>query len=139
MSTAVMMSVRSVSRCLAWSSSGWSIRSFPRRLRRCYVKRGTKADSLVTREYGKSPEICHRTSTGEACAKLVAAGAARTAERVVLMAKTDFRSVDEYMATQPEAARAALEQVRAAIRKALPSADEVISYQIPAYRLAGGV
>jgi uncharacterized protein YdhG (YjbR/CyaY superfamily) len=59
-------------------------------------------------------------------------------ERIVFMAKTDFRSVDEYIATQPEAAQAVLQQVRSAIRKALPLAEEVISYQIPAYRLAGG-
>jgi uncharacterized protein YdhG (YjbR/CyaY superfamily) len=58
--------------------------------------------------------------------------------RIVSMAKTDFKSVDEYIATQPEAAQAVLQRVRSAIRKALPSAAEVISYQIPAYRLAGG-
>jgi uncharacterized protein YdhG (YjbR/CyaY superfamily) len=55
------------------------------------------------------------------------------------MAKTDFRSVDDYIASQPQSAQAVLQQVRATIRKALPSADEVISYQIPAYRHAGGV
>ncbi len=55
------------------------------------------------------------------------------------MAKTDFRSVDEYLATQPAAVRAVLERVRRAIHKALPDAEEGISYQIPAYRLHGGV
>lgn len=55
------------------------------------------------------------------------------------MAKTDFRSVDDYIAAQPEAARATLERVRTTIRKALPKAEEAISYQIPAYRSAGGV
>jgi uncharacterized protein YdhG (YjbR/CyaY superfamily) len=55
------------------------------------------------------------------------------------MARTDYQSVDEYLATQPAAARRALETVRGAIRKALPDAEEVISYQIPAYRLHGGV
>ena len=34
--------------------------------------------------------------------------------------------------------RPVLEQVRSAIRKALPEADEVISYQIPAYKVKGG-
>lgn len=53
------------------------------------------------------------------------------------MAKTDFKSVDEYLATLPEATRAVLEHVRGAIRKALPDAEEGISYQIPAYRLHG--
>lgn len=53
------------------------------------------------------------------------------------MAKTDFRSVDEYIAVQPEAAQATLQHVRSIIRQALPGAEEVISYQIPAYKLDG--
>ena len=55
------------------------------------------------------------------------------------MAKTDFKSVDDYISSQPEARRAALEQVRNTIRKALPGAEEVISYKIPAYKLNGGI
>ena len=54
------------------------------------------------------------------------------------MAKTDFQSVDAYIAAQPEAAQRVLERVRAAIRKAVPGAEEVISYQIPTYRLPAG-
>jgi uncharacterized protein YdhG (YjbR/CyaY superfamily) len=53
------------------------------------------------------------------------------------MAKTDFKSVDEYIAAQPEQVKAVLERVRGTIRKALPGAEEVISYQIPAYKLHG--
>ena len=53
------------------------------------------------------------------------------------MAKTDFKSVDEYIATQPEAVRPTLQQVRGAILRALPTAEEVISYQIPAYKVHG--
>jgi uncharacterized protein YdhG (YjbR/CyaY superfamily) len=53
------------------------------------------------------------------------------------MAKTDFKSVDEYIAAQPDAAQAILRSVRAAIRKALPRAEEVISYQIPAFKVDG--
>ena len=53
------------------------------------------------------------------------------------MAKTDFKSVDEYLSTQPESVRETLERVRGILRKALPKADEVISYQIPAYKLHG--
>ena len=53
------------------------------------------------------------------------------------MAKTDFTSVDEYIATQPEDVRPVLELVRRTIREAVPRADEVISYQIPAYKLDG--
>ena len=54
------------------------------------------------------------------------------------MAKTDFSSVDEYLAAQPETARNTLEKVRGIIRDALPGAEEVISYQIPAYKVGGG-
>ena len=54
------------------------------------------------------------------------------------MAKTDYKSVDDYLAAQPIEARGMLEQVRAVIRAALPDAEERISYQIPAYRGAGG-
>jgi uncharacterized protein YdhG (YjbR/CyaY superfamily) len=53
------------------------------------------------------------------------------------MAKTNFKSVDEYIASRPEAVQGILKRVRATIRKALPAADEVISYQIPAYKLSG--
>lgn len=54
------------------------------------------------------------------------------------MAKTDFKSVDDYIATHPDDVQAILRQVRTTIRKAVPSAEEVISYQIPAYKLHGG-
>ena len=53
------------------------------------------------------------------------------------MAKTDFKSVDEYIATHPEKVQAVLRRVRGTIRKAVPSAEEMISYQIPAYKLQG--
>ena len=51
------------------------------------------------------------------------------------MAKSTFKSVDEYIAAQPEAAQAIFTRVRSTIRKALPRAEEVISYQIPTYKL----
>jgi uncharacterized protein YdhG (YjbR/CyaY superfamily) len=51
--------------------------------------------------------------------------------------KTDFKSVDEYIAAQPEAAQDALRRVRSTIRKAVPTAEEVISYKIPTYKLHG--
>lgn len=54
------------------------------------------------------------------------------------MAKTDFKSVDEYIATHPEDVQAILRRVRSAIRKAVPGAQEGISYQIPTYKLHGG-
>ena len=55
------------------------------------------------------------------------------------MAKTNFANVDEYISVQPEAAKVALQLVRSTIRKALPGAEEVISYQMPAYKLHGGI
>lgn len=48
-------------------------------------------------------------------------------------------SVAEYIAAQPKASQRALRSVRSAIRNALPDAEEVISYGIPAYRLHGYV
>jgi uncharacterized protein YdhG (YjbR/CyaY superfamily) len=54
------------------------------------------------------------------------------------MAKTDFKSVDDYIAKQPETVQGVIERVRSTIRKALPKAEEGISYQIPTYKLHGG-
>ena len=53
------------------------------------------------------------------------------------MAKTDVKSVDAYIAAQPAAAQGVLEQVRSAIRKAVPNAEESIAYKIPTYKLRG--
>jgi len=53
------------------------------------------------------------------------------------MTKTDLFSVDQYIASQPGATQRVLERVRSAIRKAVPGAEEVISYKIPAYKLHG--
>jgi uncharacterized protein YdhG (YjbR/CyaY superfamily) len=53
------------------------------------------------------------------------------------MAKTDFKSVDEYIASRPATIQAVLVRVRDTIRKAVPEAEEVISYQIPTYKLHG--
>jgi uncharacterized protein YdhG (YjbR/CyaY superfamily) len=53
------------------------------------------------------------------------------------MAKTGFKSVDDYIAAQPETTQAILARVRHAIRRAVPDADEVISYQMPTYKKNG--
>ena len=45
--------------------------------------------------------------------------------------------VEEYIAAQPESVRPKLEQVRAAIRKAVPEAVEVIGYRMPGYKFQG--
>jgi uncharacterized protein YdhG (YjbR/CyaY superfamily) len=66
--------------------------------------------------------------------------ARREDERVARgqVVRTSFKTVDEYISLQPEATQRVLERVRAALRKALPHAEEVISYQIPAYKMPGG-
>ena len=46
-------------------------------------------------------------------------------------------SVDDYLAAQPEATRQVLADMRAAILRSMPQVQEVIAYQIPAYRLPG--
>ena len=53
------------------------------------------------------------------------------------MAKANLKSVDEYIASKPEAVRGILGIVRSTILKAVPGAQEVISYKIPTYRLHG--
>jgi uncharacterized protein YdhG (YjbR/CyaY superfamily) len=53
------------------------------------------------------------------------------------MAKTGFKSVDAYIASQPAATREVLHRVRSTIRNALPAAEESISYQMPTYKLHG--
>jgi uncharacterized protein YdhG (YjbR/CyaY superfamily) len=55
------------------------------------------------------------------------------------MGKTNFRNVDEYITAQPESSQLVLQLVRRTLRNALPGAEEVISYKIPAYRLQGGI
>ena len=47
------------------------------------------------------------------------------------------KSVDEYIAAQPEVVRPKLEQVRAAIKRAVPEALETIGYRMPGYKLHG--
>lgn len=53
------------------------------------------------------------------------------------MAKTDFKSVDEYLATLADDDRKAVRSICDAIQQAVPEAEEVISYQLPAYRHHG--
>ena len=60
------------------------------------------------------------------------------------MAKTDFKTADEYIATFPDNVQKVLRTVQQTIRKAVPDADadadadETISYQIPAFKSHGG-
>jgi uncharacterized protein YdhG (YjbR/CyaY superfamily) len=48
---------------------------------------------------------------------------------------TKFRSVDEYFSAFPVSTRKMLQQIRETIKKAAPHAEEVISYNIPAFKL----
>jgi uncharacterized protein YdhG (YjbR/CyaY superfamily) len=53
------------------------------------------------------------------------------------MAKTRLTSVSQYIASKPKDTREALTQVRAAIRAAVPGAEESLTYQMPTYMLNG--
>ena len=55
------------------------------------------------------------------------------------MQKGRANTIDEYIAIQPPATQVVLERVRGAIAKAVPDAEECISYQIPAFKLHGRV
>ncbi|MGH2981217.1 MAG: iron chaperone [Solirubrobacterales bacterium] len=47
------------------------------------------------------------------------------------------KTVDDYLAEQPEEARRILQEIRKAITGAAPEAEETISYDIPLYKLGG--
>lgn len=47
------------------------------------------------------------------------------------------QSVDAYIASSPPAVRPILEAIRTTVRKAAPTAEERISYRMPAYFLGG--
>ncbi|MGH6614964.1 iron chaperone [Sphingomonas sp.] len=55
------------------------------------------------------------------------------------MAKTDYKSIDDYIAAFPEGDQAVLQAMRAAIHAAVPDAEEAISYQLPAFRYHGWI
>lgn len=55
----------------------------------------------------------------------------------MMVANNDYKSVDEYISAQPEELRDALKRMRSTIRKAVPEAEEVISYKMPTYKLRG--
>jgi uncharacterized protein YdhG (YjbR/CyaY superfamily) len=53
------------------------------------------------------------------------------------MEKTNFKNVAEYISLFPENVRPLLQQMHVTILKAAPKAEEVISYQMPAYKYFG--
>jgi uncharacterized protein YdhG (YjbR/CyaY superfamily) len=52
---------------------------------------------------------------------------------------TNFRTVDEYIASCPNDVQPLLEKIRHAIHAAAPDAKEKISYQMPAFTLDGRI
>lgn len=53
------------------------------------------------------------------------------------MQPATFKNVDEYILSFPEQTQKLLIQVRATIKKTAPEAEELISYQMPAYKYHG--
>ncbi|MFN8115534.1 MAG: DUF1801 domain-containing protein [Bacteroidia bacterium] len=53
------------------------------------------------------------------------------------MTKIEFKDIDSYIATFPTNVQEKLEQVRNAIKSSAPKAEEVISYNMPAFKYHG--
>jgi uncharacterized protein YdhG (YjbR/CyaY superfamily) len=51
--------------------------------------------------------------------------------------KKTFETIDGYISTFPENVQAVLKDLKWVIREAAPEAEEVISYQMPAFKLNG--
>lgn len=55
------------------------------------------------------------------------------------MAKTNYTTIDEYIGAFPPEVQSVLQEIRQIIHEAVPEAEEVISYQIPAFKHHGMV
>src|SRR5262245_1552559 len=53
------------------------------------------------------------------------------------VARPNVGGVDDYIASQPDEVQPVLQRVRRIIRRALPDAEETISYRIPTYKQIG--
>jgi uncharacterized protein YdhG (YjbR/CyaY superfamily) len=53
--------------------------------------------------------------------------------------KQGFSSIDDYIASYPEAIQTILQELRATIKAAAPDAEEKISYQMPTFALKGNL
>ncbi|MGN6436302.1 MAG: iron chaperone [Agriterribacter sp.] len=51
------------------------------------------------------------------------------------MAKTDYKTIDEYHNAFPKDAQQRMQQIRQIVKKVAPEVEEVISYQIPAFKI----
>lgn len=54
------------------------------------------------------------------------------------MAKTDYKNIDQYHKTFPKETQERLQAIRDLVHEVAPEAEEVISYQIPAFRYKKG-
>jgi uncharacterized protein YdhG (YjbR/CyaY superfamily) len=50
-----------------------------------------------------------------------------------------FDTIDEYIATFPQNVRLVLQQIRQAVKDTAPTAEESISYNMPAFKLKGNL
>jgi uncharacterized protein YdhG (YjbR/CyaY superfamily) len=48
-----------------------------------------------------------------------------------------MNEIDQYLASQPERIKEILSQIRETIKEAVPEAEELISYQMPAFKYHG--
>jgi uncharacterized protein YdhG (YjbR/CyaY superfamily) len=55
------------------------------------------------------------------------------------MAKTDYKTIDDYLADLSDENRTGVRAICDAITRAVPDAEGVISYQIPAFRYHGWI
>jgi uncharacterized protein YdhG (YjbR/CyaY superfamily) len=53
------------------------------------------------------------------------------------MAKTDYRTIDEYHNAHTKEAMERMQSIRNIVHKVVPGVDEVISYQIPCFKYKG--
>lgn len=53
------------------------------------------------------------------------------------MAKTDYKTIDQYHKAHPAEVVERMQAIRNAVHKAVPGAEEVISYQIPCFKYNG--
>lgn len=53
------------------------------------------------------------------------------------MPETNFKTIDEYIASFPNDIQVVLQQIRHAVRESAPQAEETISYKMPAFRQNG--
>lgn len=53
------------------------------------------------------------------------------------MAKTDYKTIDEYHNAFPADLQEKMQSIRAVIHKVVPEVEEVISYQIPCFKYKG--